>query len=184
MDQNLESQVIREVQNGDRERFALLVRKYSGPIYHLAYRMTGSAEEADDLAQEAFILAFRAMGTFDVRKRFFPWLYTIALNAIRTRLKGKGKNPFVKESKGEDDSFPDTGAGDPEMQLIVLEEQVRVQATLRRVPVRLREAVVLRYFQDLSFQDISIVLNISVAATKQRVYRGLRKMKEIMDGTD
>jgi len=82
-----EGEIIGRVLGGDREAFAVLVDAYKGPVFSLAFRMTGSAQDADDLTQESFLRAFQSLGRFRAGERFFPWLYTVSLNVIRNHLR-------------------------------------------------------------------------------------------------
>ena len=82
-----EGEIIGRVLGGDREAFAVLVDAYKGPVFSLAFRMTGSAQDADDLTQESFLRAFQYLGRFRAGERFFPWLYTVSLNVIRNHLR-------------------------------------------------------------------------------------------------
>ena len=79
--------IIRRVLEGNRDSYALIVDKYKGPIFNLTYRMTGSYDDASDLAQETFIRAYKNLSRFNTEKKFFTWLYTISLNLIRNHLK-------------------------------------------------------------------------------------------------
>jgi RNA polymerase sigma-70 factor (ECF subfamily) len=83
MDQKIAAEIVARVLKGDRKAYALLVEEYKSPIYNLAYRMTGNLEDADDLTQETFIRAYQYLRRYDPRKKFFTWLYTIALNLIK-----------------------------------------------------------------------------------------------------
>ena len=95
MNKKQENETIQSVLNGDREKFALFVDKYKGPVFNLVYRLTGSRHDAEDLAQETFIKAYKALNSFQLKKKFFPWLYTIAINLTRNHLKKK-KPLFVE----------------------------------------------------------------------------------------
>ena len=77
MNRKQENETIKSVLNGDRDKFALFVDKYKGPVYNLVYRLTGSRHDAEDLAQETFIKAYKSLNSFKTKKKFFPWLYTI-----------------------------------------------------------------------------------------------------------
>jgi len=86
-----ENRIVERVLQGEREAFAALVDAYKGAIFNLAFRMTNSYQDADDLSQETFIRAYRNLRQFDPRKRFFTWIYTIGLNLIRNHLKKHGR---------------------------------------------------------------------------------------------
>jgi len=95
MNTKQENETIQSVLHGDREKFALLVDKYKGPVYNLVYRLTGSSHDAEDLAQDTFIQAYRSLNSFKTNNRFFPWLYAIGINLTRNHL--KKKKPILVE---------------------------------------------------------------------------------------
>jgi RNA polymerase sigma-70 factor (ECF subfamily) len=172
MNQKEENAVIRQVQNGEQQAYTLLVEKYKGPLFNLAYRMTGNYQDAEDLAQEAFVKAYLSLRRFNRKKRFFPWLYTICLNLIRNHLKKERKNSAIEDASVEDSPTP-------EQAVLRQEEAEKLAHCVRKLPLDLREAVILRYYQELSFADISETLGISLSAAKMRVYRGLERLREL-----
>jgi len=178
-----ENEAILNVLNGKREAYALLVDAYKTQIFNLAYRMTGNYEDAADLAQETFIKAYQNLLQFDTGKRFFIWLYTIGLNLIRNHLKKRGRE-MSREMMDQacPDSALEIGAG-PRMEqnLIKAQEIRRLEICLQKLPADLREAVVLRFYQDLSFDEIATISNASLSAVKMRVYRGLDKLRTCME---
>ena len=181
MDQERENEIIGLILKGDCDSYALLVDKYKGPIFNLAVRMIGNYQDADDAAQETFIRAYESLKAFDIKKRFFPWLYTIGLNIIRSRL--KKKKPVLTENfdigpqgQRRDDR------GSPEQALFKQQERSKLAFCLQKLPLELREPIVLRFYQDLPFEAISEILDISLSAAKMRVYRGLEKLRLSMKG--
>jgi len=186
MDQKTEADIVARVLNGDRQAYALLVQEYKNPVYNLAYRMTGNPEDAEDIAQEAFLSSFRQLSRYDLKRSFFTWLYTISLNIIRNHLKKTGRR--------QNDSRPlrslhDAAVSDTEKAALQdsvnsdgsrkeLEEQL--ESCLGRLSPDLRELIVLRFYQGLSFEAIADITGFSQSAVKMRVYRGLEKLREIM----
>jgi len=176
MNHEQELEIIDRILNGDRNAYSALVDRYKGPIFDLAYRMTGTYHEAEDLAQEAFVKAYERLKVFRKEKRVFPWIYTIALNLIRNHLKKR------------DREVPETASGlyieaakeknhDPEHDTIIRQEIEMLNRCMQTLPPDLREAVILRCYQDLSFEEVSEILGISLGATKMRVYRGLERLR-------
>ncbi|MBT8374895.1 MAG: sigma-70 family RNA polymerase sigma factor [Deltaproteobacteria bacterium] len=174
MNRKQENETIQSILNGEREKFALLVDEYKGPVYNLVYRLTGSGHDAEDLAQETFIKAYHSLNHFKPNKKFFPWLYTIALNLTRNQLKKK-KPLLVK-----DFDHLQTDTSNPEQALSQLEQAEALAHHIQRLPVSLREAIILRYYHYLHFEEISQILSISLSAAKMRVYRGLEKLEMLM----
>ena len=176
-----EQTIINQTKSGDRNAYALLVGQYSGAIFNLAFRMTNSYEDANDLAQDAFMRAYESLESFDVTRRFFPWLYTIALNGIRNHLKTR-KEVWTRDFPDRSDQLPGAGDIDPEQIVMDQQEKENVNRWLQQLPLNLKEAVVLRYFQNLPFEEIAVILDISSSAAKMRVYRGLEKLKVLIAG--
>ncbi len=174
-----ENEIIQNVLDGDQEKFALLVDKYQGPIYNLVYRLTGNHSDAEDLAQETFIKAYKSLNNFQTKKKFFSWLYTIALNLTRNHL--KKKKPLLVENV--EDLKPDnrqTDKNNPEINLIKHQEAQALESSIQRLPIALREAVILRYYFYLPFEEIARILCISLSGAKMRVYRALEKLEVLM----
>jgi RNA polymerase sigma-70 factor (ECF subfamily) len=173
--------IVREVLAGRKEAYAHVVDRYKKPLYNLAYRMTLSAEDALDLSQETFVRAYAKLHTYQPGKSLFAWLYTICLNLTRNHLGKKRELPAESEDAlGR--RTTEGGNCDPSPEELMTErEKIRwLEKGLQRLPVELREAVVLRYMQELPFEEVSRVLGISLSATKMRVYRGLERLREVM----
>src|SRR5438034_9785485 len=101
-----DQQAIRAALSGDQEGFRRLVDKHAGSIFNLAYRMTGNAADAEDLAQEAFLQAYARLADFRAGARFHPWLYTIALNLCRSRLRRKSLPRWLPVPRGTGEDRP------------------------------------------------------------------------------
>ena len=181
MDQKIEAEIVVRVLKGDRQVYALLVEEYKSPIYNLAYRMTGNAEDTDDLTQETFIRAYQKLQQFDQDKKFFTWLYTIGINLIRNHLKKKARditNPAAVRL------FPELQIqGHERREEVILSEDrmIRLEKTMQKLPVDLREAIILKFHQDLTFEEVAAVTGVSLSAVKMRIYRGLDQLKRLME---
>ncbi len=181
MELEQENEVIKSVLQGKREAYAVLVDAYRTQIFNLAYRMTGNYEDASDLAQETFIRAYRNLRQFDPGKRFFTWLYTIGLNLIRNHLKKRGRE-ISRENATQISSEAGTDQGtQAEQDLIQAQEIHHLEICLQKLPTDLREAIVLRFYQDLSFEEIAVISDASLSAVKMRVYRGLEQLKRLVE---
>ena len=180
MDEKQEIDIVRSVLGGDRDSYALLVETYKAPIFNLAFRMTGSYEDASDLAQETFVKAFENLGRFDHEKRFFTWLYTIGLNLVRNHLKREKKAQL--RDFAEDTGLSSRGnPSNPEHSLMNDQRIRHLNRCLHRLSDTLKEAVVLRFYQELSFEEIAEITGLSLSAAKMRAYRGLEKLRELME---
>jgi len=177
MSQDKDQEIIERVLGGERDAYGTLVDRYKGPLFNLAYRMTGSRQDADDLTQETFMRAYAALRSFKKGSKFFTWLYTISLNLVRNHLK-KGlplqplESYYQVPSQGE--------AHNPEGCAIRQDDVRALNASLYRLPEILREAVVLRFYQGFSFEDIAEVSGGSLSSAKMNVYRGLEKLRLLM----
>jgi RNA polymerase sigma-70 factor (ECF subfamily) len=178
-----ETRIIRAVQQGQTQEFAHLVRAYQGRIFHLAHRLTNGAAEAEDLVQEAFLKAFEAIGGFDHERRFFPWLFTIALNVVRNHLKKKVPQP-VADPETLAALQQDHSQGGPVTGLIEHQDQQFLEAALTRLPPDQREAIIMRYYLDMTFEELAEALGVTVGAAKMRVKRGLENLRRLVDEAD
>ena len=177
MSQDKDHDIIERVLGGERDAYAALVELYKGPIFNLAYRMTGNRQDANDLTQDTFIRAYAALKHFKKGSKFFTWLYTISLNLVRNHLK-KGIPLQPLESDCQVPSREE--AHNPEGCAIRQDEVRALNASLYRLPEALREAVVLRFYQGLSFEDIAEISGGSLSGAKMNVYRGLEKLRLLM----
>ena len=175
MDQNEEAQIVDRVLKGDRQEYALLVEEYKSPVYNLAYRLTGNLGDAEDLTQETFIRAYQYLWRYDTRKKFFSWLYTIAFNLIKNHYKKNKKHNISEELSAH--SLADDSPS-PEAQFI---ENQEITACLLRLEDELRALLIMKYQQGLSLEEIAEVTGKSLSAVKMRIYRGLEKLKKLMN---
>ena len=162
------------VLKGDRKAYALLVDEYKSPIYNLAYRMTGNLEDADDLTQETFIRAYQYLWRYDTSKKFFTWLYTLALNLIRNHFK---KNKYNKSSEELSAHLLADKNPSPETELIETQE---ISVYLLRLEDESRALLIMKFHQGLTFEEIAQITGKSLSAVKMRIYRGLEKLKELL----
>ncbi len=183
MDSKTDSEIIARVLSGDRQAYALLVEEYKGPIFNLAYRMTGSREDADDLTQETFIRVYQNLQQFDQSKKFFTWIYTIGINLIRNHLKKNERK--VAHLVVPDSALEHQAQGHEigEGEALSYDRMIRLEQVIRKLPVDLREAIILKFVQDMTFEQVANVTGDSVSAVKMRIYRGLEKMKQMMEDT-
>jgi RNA polymerase sigma-70 factor (ECF subfamily) len=186
MDQKTEAEIVARVLKGDRQAFALLVEEYKAPVYNLAWRMTRSLSDAEDIAQESFLRAFQELSRYDIERRFYTWLYTISLNLVRNHL--KKANRRQADSRLEDISLSgrasdfQPGASNQNADNYELQKELeeQLESCLGKLSPDLRELVVLRFYQELSFEAIADITGFSQSAVKMRVYRALEKLRSFM----
>ena len=183
MDPELEKNLVIRAQAGDRHAFVELVDHYKAPVFNLIYRMTnGSMQESEDLAQDTFLRAFKGLGRFNPQRRFFPWLYTVCLNVIRNHMKKKNPVPVAECDMAGQSAQEYTG--NPEVLYSQRQKNDMVQEALLCLPEKQRAAIILRYFQELSYEDIALILDLSASGVKMRVKRGLAGLRSYLPGND
>lgn len=171
--------VIEDILSGDSDAYAILVMRYQKAIYNLMVRMTGSGEDAADLTQETFIKAYEGLSRFQKGRRFFPWLYTIGLNHSKNFLRRR----CLLQTDSVEDCELESGLDYPAQQEDVMYARLdaqRLQAVLNQLPVDYREALILRYHEGCTMEDIAEALNLSVSGAKMRVHRGLQKIRKLL----
>jgi RNA polymerase sigma-70 factor (ECF subfamily) len=176
-----EQLLIRRCRRGDTEAFARLMRRYEKQIYNFTYRMLGSEEEAEDLTQDIFLAVFRGMGSFRAEAKFSTWLYRIALNQARNRVKYlTRRNLFARWAKPvarEQNSAPDPYEGladdapSPEQWTVTYELADHVQQCLNQLPHQARQILVLRDVQGFSYEELSEILSLNQGTVKSRLHR-------------
>jgi RNA polymerase sigma-70 factor, ECF subfamily len=185
MDQKIEAEIVARVLKGDRQAYAMLVEEYKSPIYNLAYRMTKNIADAEDLAQETFLHAYNQLSRYDTKRSFYTWLYTISLNLIRNHLKKTSRHRQADFRHGEmasgavdSDGIQAALQESPDGDESRKEREEDLESCLQELAPELRELLVLRFYQGLSFEAISEITSLSPSAIKMRVYRGLEKLRK------
>ncbi|HVN80644.1 MAG TPA: sigma-70 family RNA polymerase sigma factor [Terriglobia bacterium] len=174
-------------QKGDTLAFNRLVLKWEGPIYNLALRMLQHEDEAAEATQEVFLLAFRNIGRFRRESRFSTWLYRIASNHCTTHLR---QRPVEAHCSLDDDKLEMTlGPLLPveeshEKELLNEESRQRVARALGRLSPEQRIVVELKFFKELTFEEISQVVQVPLSTVKTRLYSGLEALKSRLGRTD
>ena len=164
---------IAEVLRGNREAFAAIVKRYQGLVYRLSLSYLGAAEEAEDATQEIFVRVFEACPRFRLGHRFHPWLYTIALNHLRSR-RGRVLRLRSHRQEGADpEELPAAAAAD-EL------DRDRIRAAVRLLPGTLREPVMLYYLEGLSTSEVAEVLGLGVENVKSRLHRARAKLRLLL----
>ena len=181
MDQKTDAEIVARILEGDVQAYAQLVDAYKSPIYNLAFRMTGSLSDAEDLTQEIFIRAYQKLYQFNRGKKYFTWLYTIGINLIRNHSKKKSKDALTHTMDHFSTESQRTGKESREGDFLSEDSIKRLDENMQKLPVDMREAIILKYYQDMTFEEVAAVTSDSVSAVKMRVYRGLEKLKALMD---
>lgn len=167
--------------NGDLNAFNELVVEYQTLVYNLCYRMLGQAQAAEDAAQEAFVSAWRNMGSFR-GEAFRPWLLRIAANLCRDELRRRGRRPSSSLDSVLEAGVPEPPDEDPSPDDSLLTSELRghLQAALMQLPDDQRTALVLCDVEGLDYQEIATVMQTSLGTVKSRIARARMKMRELM----
>ena len=162
---------------GDHAAFALLVDRYKGPVYNLAYRMLSNAGDAEDAAQEIFVRAYTKLATFDRTRKFSTWLLSIASNYCIDVL--RRRRATLVDLDDVAFAVPDQAPG-PERSAMDREQRVAVARAVQRLPDTYRLVTVLRYYHDLSYEEIEQATGLSEATIKTRLFRARRQLEELL----
>jgi RNA polymerase sigma-70 factor (ECF subfamily) len=171
-----DKQLVERVQRGDNRAFDLLVLKYQHRILGLVGRYVHDADEVQDVAQEAFIKAYRALPGFRGDSAFYTWLYRIAINTAKNHLVARSRRPPGADVEVEDAEHFESGGAlrdleNPENALFGEELKAVVEAAIEDLPEDLRTAVTLREFDGLSYEDIADVMDCPVGTVRSRIFR-------------
>lgn len=171
-------QIVSSVLQGDNESFQIVVEKYYSTIFRLSRSYMHSVEEAEDVTQEVFLRAFRSLHRFKLEKQFSNWLYTIAVNYLKTRyskiLRLKDKTEQLQQEPGK------SRAG-PEEITEKKEQQREILSAIEQLPTKLKVPVMLYYIEEENVKNISAVLSISEENVKSRLHRARKKLREILE---
>jgi RNA polymerase sigma-70 factor (ECF subfamily) len=184
--------LVQRVQRGEKAAFDLLVRKYQHKVVKLVLRYVRSPAEAEDVAQEAFIKAYRALPQFRGDSAFYTWLYRIAINTAKNAIASRDRSPIdyhfdlndPEESAGMQNRLkdPDTPEG------LALTEEIRaiVNTAIEALPDELRTAIVLRELEGLSYEEIAVAMECPVGTVRSRIFRAReaidKRLREVFEG--
>lgn len=185
-----DEELLAAFQSGNHAAYGALVRRYKDPITNFAYRFLGSYDDAVDIAQETFIRVFRFAGSFVGDVKFSTWLYTIASNLCKSELKRYRRRfgVLLKDAFGVGKSDDDQSWDVPDSTYMPDENIDRdtiaqaVQRALMNISPTYREMIVLRDVQQLTYQEIALIMECELGTVKSRINRGRLQMKEQLQG--
>lgn len=167
------------VLGGEQEAFALLVERYKDAVQNLAYRMLSNVTEAEDVTQEVFVRAYTQLATYKPAHKFSTWLLSIASHLAIDQLRRRRFLALPLEDVPFLEWITDLGAG-PEQAALMGEQQDEIQAYLQRLHSKYRAVIVLRYWYDLSYEEIAAALNLTAALVKARLHRARELLARYM----
>jgi RNA polymerase sigma-70 factor (ECF subfamily) len=183
-DREIDQQLVERAQRGDKKAFELLVIKYQRKLARLLSRFIRDAGEIEDVTQEAFIKAYRALPSFRGDSAFYTWLYRIGINTAKNYLVAMGRRaPTSTEFDSEDaETFEDgdqlRDVNTPEAELLSKEIAQTVNDTMQQLPEELRTAITLREIEGLSYEDIAAFMNCPIGTVRSRIFRAREAIAE------
>ena len=181
-EQEIDQALVERAQRGDKQAFGLLVQRYQYKVQSLISRYVRNQGDVADVAQEAFIKAYRALPTFRGESAFFTWLYRIAVNSAKNYLVSQGRRPPGSDLQVDEAEYVDGGESlhdmaSPENMLLSDEIRQVVFNTIEGLPDELRMAITLRELDGLSYEEIAEVMDCPVGTVRSRIFRA----REVID---
>ncbi len=175
-DEIADSTLVDRVQKGDKKAFDLLVLKYQNRVVNLVSRYVRDATDAQDIAQEAFLKAYRALPNFRGDSAFYTWLYRIAINTAKNHVASRARRPQEVQPSGPDDETYDLDEAlreveTPENLMLTDEIQKTILSAIEELPEDLRIAITLREVEGLRYEEIAEVMSCPIGTVRSRIFR-------------
>jgi RNA polymerase sigma-70 factor (ECF subfamily) len=183
-EREVDQQLVERAQRGDKKAFEMLVVKYQRKLARLLSRFVRDASEVEDVTQEAFIKAYRALPSFRGDSAFYTWLYRIGINTAKNYLVALGRRaPTVTEVDNEEAEDIEIGEqlkdmNTPEQQMMTRQIAETVNSTLQALPEELRTAITLREIDGLSYEEIAQIMNCPIGTVRSRIFRAREAIAE------
>ncbi|MGD8631156.1 MAG: RNA polymerase sigma factor RpoE [Gammaproteobacteria bacterium] len=189
-EKNIDQALVERVQQGDKAAFDILVLKYQSKIIQLVNRYVHDPDEAMDVAQEAFIKAYRAIGRFRGDSAFYTWIYRIAINTAKNHLVASGRRPPAGDIDAQDAEQYEGATGlreyaTPERMILKDEIEKTVASAIDELPDDLKTAITLRELEGLSYEEIAQAMECPIGTVRSRIFRARDaidvKLKPLLD---
>ena len=183
-----EAALVARSQRGDRDAFAALIERHASAVLTVAWRIVGDRHLAEDVAQDTFLAAFRALPGFRAEARFSTWLYRIAVNRCHDVLRSRAADRTIDLAPRHEDAEASEPAGTsalhrtPEEQLLEKQRASQVSEALRQLAPLYREAFVLKHIEGLSYDEMSAVLGVDGGTLRMRVYKARQELSRELAG--
>lgn len=174
---------VAKARDGDADAFRLLVERHSRRLFHVAFRMTGNEQDAEDVVQESFLRAYRRLNQFDERASFGTWLYRIAANCSIDLMRSKGQRDKQTVEEELEDPVLSLRASGPSPERSALSAEVRdkvAEAMNELSPVE-RAAFVLRHFEGMRMEEVGRAMGCQTNAAKHSVFRAVQKLRRALE---
>ncbi len=183
-DRELDQELVERAQRGDKQAFGLLVSKYQRKLGRLLARMIRDQAEVEDVVQEAFIKAYRALPNFRGDSAFYTWLYRIGINTAKNHLVAMGRRPQVstdievEDAENFEDGEDLRTIATPESELMSKQVAQTVNEAVAGLPEELRTAITLREIEGLSYEEIATLMNCPIGTVRSRIFRARETIAE------
>ena len=183
-DREIDQQLVERAQHGDKHAFELLVAKYQRKLGRLLSRFIRNPSEVEDVVQEAFIKAYRALPSFRGESAFYTWLYRIGINAAKNYLVSEGRRPPTttefdsEEAEGFEDAEQLRNINTPENELMSKQVAETVNKAMDSLPEELKTAITLREIEGLSYEEIATMMNCPIGTVRSRIFRARETIAE------
>jgi len=183
-DREIDRQLVARAQSGDKQAYGLLVEKYQRKLARLLSRFIRDPAEVEDVTQEAFIKAYRALPAFRGDSAFYTWLYRIGINTAKNYLMAMGRRAptstevEAEEAEGFEEGEQLRDINTPESVLLSNEIAQTVNATIERLPEELRRAIQMRELEGMSYEDIAEAMNCPIGTVRSRIFRAREAIAE------
>ena len=183
-DREIDQQLVERAQKGDKHAFELLVAKYQRKLGRLLSRFIRNPTEVEDVVQEAFIKAYRALPSFRGESAFYTWLYRIGINAAKNYLVSEGRRPPTttefdsEEAEGFEDAYQLRNINTPENELMSKQVAETVNKAMDSLPEGLKIAITLREIEGLSYEEIANMMNCPIGTVRSRIFRARETIAE------
>lgn len=184
-EQDIDQELVERVQRGDQRAFDVLVKKYQHKIMSLVARYVKHPGDVPDVAQEAFIKAYRALPNFRGESAFYTWLYRIAVNTAKNYLVSKGRKPPSSDIDAQDAEFLDQGHGLKDIaspEHILLSEEIRqsILDVIENLPEDLKQAITLRELDGLGYEEIAQTMDCPIGTVRSRIFRAREAIDKVI----
>jgi RNA polymerase sigma-70 factor (ECF subfamily) len=183
-DRDIDQQLVERVQRGDKQAYGLLVQKYQRKLGRLLSRFIRDQAEVEDVVQEAFIKAYRALPNFRGDSAFYTWLYRIGINTAKNYLVAMGRRPQtsneieVEDAENFEDGDELRTMDTPETELMTKEIAKTVQLAIYSLPEDLKTAIVLREIEGMSYEEIATMMDCPIGTVRSRIFRARESIAE------
>ncbi len=192
-EKDIDQALIERVQQGDKQAFNLLVSKYQRKVARLVSRLVRDPDDIEDVVQDTFIKAYKALANFRGESAFYTWIYRIAINTAKNHLVAQGRRPSTPHEVSDEDSetFDETDTlsdiDTPESVMVSRQIAATVNRAMEELPEELKTAIVMREIDGMSYEDIALAMNCPIGTVRSRIFRAREaisvKLKPLLGST-